>query len=91
VRILFRLLAVPTAAIATVVALLNLLGRPLSAATPIGLSLATAAAVLGLVAWARRLAAAGRPGRAVLVVVGSWVVFAIVMFGNGLARQQLWN
>jgi len=91
VRILFHLLAVPTVAIALLVVLLNLAGRPLSAATPIGLSIAAAAAVVALVAWARRLAAAGRPGRAVLLVVGSWVLFAIVMLANGLARQQVWN
>lgn len=90
-RILFRLLAVPTAAIALLVVVLNLAGRPLSAATPIGLSIATAAAVLALVAWARRLAAAGRPGRAALFVVGAWILFAIVMLANGLARQQVWN
>jgi len=91
VRILFRLPAVPTAAIALLVLLMSLAGRPLSAATPIGLSIAMAAVVLALVEWARRRAAAGRPGRAALLVVGSWALFAIVMLANGLARQQNWN
>lgn len=90
-RILFRLLAVPTVAIAMLVLLLPFAGRPLSAATPIWLSALAALAVLAMVAWARRLAAAGRPGRASLFVVGSWFLFAIVMIGNGLARQQSWN
>lgn len=90
-RILFWLLAVPTGAIAILVVLLNLAGRPLSAATPIGLSILTALAVLALLAWARQRTAAGRPGRAVLLVVGSWLLFAIVMIANGLARQQTWN
>lgn len=91
VRFLFRLLAVPTAAIAILIVLMNLAGRPLSAATPVGLSIATAAVVLALVAWGRHLAAAGRPGRAVLLAVGSWALFVIVMLANGLARQQVWN
>lgn len=91
VKILFWLLAVPTVAIAILVLLLPLAGRPLSAATPIWLSALAALAVLAMVAWARRLAAAGRPGRAGLLVVGSWFLFAIVMIGNGLARLQSWN
>lgn len=70
---------------------MSLSGRPLSAATPIWLSIATAAGVVALVAWARRQAAAGRAGRAALLVVASWVLFAIVMLVNGLARQQVWN
>jgi hypothetical protein len=91
VRFLFWLLAVPTGAIALLVFLLHLAGRPLSAATPVWLSALGALAVLAALAWARRLAAAGRAGRAILLVVGSGLLFAIVMIANGLARQQTWN
>ncbi len=89
-RFIFWLLAVPTGAIAALVLVLNLLGKQLSAATPLWLSILTSLAVLLLLLVARRLAA-GRPGLACLVVVGSWLFFATVLFANGLARQQVWN
>jgi hypothetical protein len=91
VKILFWLLAVPTGALAALVVLLNLAGRPLSAATPIWLSVLAALAVLALLAGARRLAVAGRPGLAGLLVVGSWLLFAVVLIVNGFARQRIWN
>ena len=88
---LFRLLAVPTGAVAALVLALSLLGRPLSAATPLWLSILASAAVLALLVWARHLAKAGGPGLACLLVVGSWLAFALVLAANGLARQQVWN
>jgi hypothetical protein len=88
---LFWTLAVPTGFIASLVLLLNVAGRKLSAATPLWLSVAMSLLVLALLVWAFRLARGGHAGAACLVVLGSCLVFAAAMFVNGISRQQLWN
>ncbi|KAB2968493.1 MAG: hypothetical protein F9K18_02705 [Thermoanaerobaculia bacterium] len=88
---LFWFLAAPTGVLAGLVLVLNLLGRQLSAATPLWLSALVSLAVLALLGWALRLARSKRPGLACLLVLGSWLVFALAMVANGLARQQVWN
>lgn len=89
---LYWILAVPTGLLALLLVGLNLGGRPLSAATPIGLSLLMAVLVLAALAWGYKLGTAdGRPGRSVAVVVASWFAFALTMFVNGLLHQKTWN
>ena len=91
-NLLYWLLAAPTALLAGLVIVMNLAGRALSQATPIWLSLLMAAVVIGLLVWARTLGTqGGRPGLAVLMVLGSWVLFCGVMLVNGLMHQKVWN
>jgi hypothetical protein len=91
-RCLFWTLAIPTGALAVIVLLMTIAGRQPGAATPAWLSLLASMGVLGLLARARRVAAAGeRPGMACWITVSSWAFFAIVMPVNGIARQALWN
>jgi hypothetical protein len=85
-------LAVPTGLLASLVIILTLGGRPLSAATPAWLSLLVAAAVLGILVQSHGLATTGgKPGLAALLVVFSWVLFAGAMILNGLMSQKTWN
>lgn len=89
---LFWTLAAPTGALAAILLLMTVAGKPLSAATPAWLSLLGSVGVFALLAWAWRVATAGqRPGVACGIVVLSWVLFALAMFVNGIARQKLWN
>ena len=88
----FWLLAAPTGALSALLVFMSLIGSRLSTATPIWLTLLTTLGVIGLLAWAYRLATAGRrPGAACGVVLLSWVFFAVTMFANGLAHQQNWQ
>jgi hypothetical protein len=85
-------LAAPTGALAALLLLMTVAGKPLSAATPAWRALLAAIGVFALPAWAWRVATAGeRPGMACGIVVLSWVLFALAMFVNGIARQKLWN
>lgn len=82
----------PTGLLALLIVGLNLRGRPLSAATPIGLSLHMAVLVLAALGLGYKLGTAdGRPGWSVAVVVASWFAFAITLFVNGLLHQKTWN
>ena len=88
----FWMLTAPTGAISALLVFMSLTGSRLSAATPVWLTLLAALGVMGLLAWAYRLATAGRrPGAACGVVLLSWVLFALTMFANGLANQQNWQ
>lgn len=87
----FALLALPTGLLAGLVILLILGGQRMSAPAPDWPALLASAAVLGLLAWAYRLATGGRPAAASLWVVASWVLFVTVMLINGLMHQTLWN
>lgn len=89
---LYWFLAVPTGLLAAAVIFLTLGGQALSAATPAWLALVAAGVVLGLLGWGYKLAtAAGKPGRASLLVVLAWVLFAGAMLVNGLMHQTVWN
>lgn len=89
---LFWILTVPTGALALLLLLMTIAGKPLSAATPAWLALLASAGVFALLVWAWRVATTGgRPGVACWIVVLSWVIFALTMFVNGIARQKLWN
>lgn len=90
-RVVYWLLAVPTALLACLV-IFKSLGDQGGGSPPAELAMAAAAAVLGLVGWGWRLAmTGGRPGMAVLLVVMSWVVFAGTMVGYALMTQKVWN
>ncbi|GAB4203704.1 MAG: hypothetical protein Fur0019_03400 [Tibeticola sp.] len=85
-------LAVPTGLLALLLVGLNLGGRPLSAATPVGLSLLMAGLVLAALGSGYKLGTTGRrSGWSVTVVVASWFAFAIPLFVNGLLHQKTWN
>lgn len=89
---LFWILAAPTGALATLLIFMSLLGNRLSAATPLWLSLSMAAGVIAMLFWAYRIASSGgRPALACGVVLLSWLVFALVMIGYGIAHQQTWQ
>lgn len=90
-RVLHALLALPTALAACAVILIVLGGQRLSPPAPDWPGLVAAATVLGLNAWGYRLARAGRPILASPLVVGSWLVFALIMLINGALHQTLWN
>lgn len=79
-------LAVPTGLPALLTVGFNLFDRPLSAATPIGLSPRMAVLMLAAPGWGFKLGTAeGRPGLA--VAPASWFVFAITLSVNGLLHQ----
>jgi hypothetical protein len=89
---LYYALAVPTAVLAGLLLLLTLAGRSISPGTPWWLSVSVGAAVLGLLYWGYSLGRTrGRPGAAVLLVLGSWLLFFVVMLTHGLLRQQTWQ
>ena len=88
----FWILALPTGALSVLLILMSIAGQPLSAATPIWLTLLAAFGVIGLLVWAQQLATKrGRRGVACAIVVVSWVLFAFTMLANGLAHQQTWQ
>lgn len=90
--VVYWILAVPTAVLATLIIGLTLAGRPLSQATPLWLSFAGGVMVLGCVGWGYHTGVTGqRPGMAVLLVVGSWLAFFAILLTNGLLRQKTWN
>jgi hypothetical protein len=89
---LFWILAVPTAAFASLMFLMSVAGRQLSQATPIWISLLASFSILVVLVFAYRLAANdGRPGAASGVVALSWLLFAIIMLVNGLVRPTGWQ
>jgi hypothetical protein len=88
----FWILVAPTGALSVLLMVMSLAGGRLSAVTPVWLTLLAVLGVVGLLVWAHHVATAGgRPGAACGVVVLSWVLFAVVMFANGLAHQQTWQ
>jgi hypothetical protein len=89
---LFWILAAPTAAFASLLFLMSLAGKHLSQATPLWLSLLASGGILALLFFAYRLAMnGGRPGAAIGLVLLAWLLFAVAMVVNGLARQSGWQ
>ena len=88
---LYWILAVPTGVLASLLILLTLAGQRLTPSTPGWLSVSLASAVLGLLFWGHQMGTNGRPLAAALLVVGSWILFFVVMVAYGLSRQQTWQ
>lgn len=89
---LFWILTAPTGALAALLVFMSIAGKRLSAATPIWLTLLASAGLIALLVWAYHVATtSGRPGIACLMVVLSWLLFAVIMIVNGLAHQTVWQ
>lgn len=89
---LYWLLALPTGLLASLVILLTLSGRALSNSTPSWLSLCSASIVLGMLWWSYQLIfAKNHPFLAMLTVIGSWIVFVVILAGYGLMTTKNWQ